>query len=116
VRVKILKFFDADPDPGIFLTRNLGWKKLGSGINIPDPHHLFFRSAFCYSQRKQRLRLALALAYIVADPHHFHAGPDPAFYFDADGSDPTFHFYAVPESGVSFDADHEHCSLYGTAS
>jgi hypothetical protein len=27
--VKILKFFDADP----------GWKKLGSGINIPDPHH-----------------------------------------------------------------------------
>ncbi len=24
---KILKFFDADP----------GWKKLGSGINIPDP-------------------------------------------------------------------------------
>jgi hypothetical protein len=27
--VKILKFFDADP----------GWKKLGSGINIPDPQH-----------------------------------------------------------------------------
>jgi hypothetical protein len=25
--VKILKFFDADP----------GWKKFGSGINIPDP-------------------------------------------------------------------------------
>jgi hypothetical protein len=27
--VKILKFFDADP----------GWKKFGSGINIPDPQH-----------------------------------------------------------------------------
>jgi hypothetical protein len=25
----ILKFFDADP----------GWKKFGSGINIPDPQH-----------------------------------------------------------------------------
>jgi hypothetical protein len=31
--VKILKFFDADP----------GWKKVGSGINIPDPQH--WRSA-----------------------------------------------------------------------
>ncbi len=28
--VKILKFCDADP----------GWKKFGSGINIPDPQHL----------------------------------------------------------------------------
>jgi hypothetical protein len=27
--VKILKFFDADP----------GWKKFGSGINIPDSQH-----------------------------------------------------------------------------
>jgi hypothetical protein len=27
--VKIFKFFDADP----------GWKKVGSGINIPDPQH-----------------------------------------------------------------------------
>jgi hypothetical protein len=27
--VKILQFFDADP----------GWKKFGSGINIPDMHH-----------------------------------------------------------------------------
>jgi hypothetical protein len=27
--VKILKFFDADP----------GWKKFGSGKNIPDPQH-----------------------------------------------------------------------------
>jgi hypothetical protein len=28
-RVKLLEFFDADP----------GWKKFGSGINIPDPQH-----------------------------------------------------------------------------
>jgi hypothetical protein len=30
-RVTILKFFDADP----------GWKKVGSGINIPDPQHWY---------------------------------------------------------------------------
>ncbi len=29
-------------DPGIFLTLDLGWKKFGFGINIPDPHHCFF--------------------------------------------------------------------------
>jgi hypothetical protein len=29
--VKILKFFDEDP----------GWRKVGSGINIPDPPHWF---------------------------------------------------------------------------
>jgi hypothetical protein len=29
ILVKKLKFFDADP----------GWKKFGSGINIPDPQH-----------------------------------------------------------------------------
>jgi hypothetical protein len=34
---KILKFFDADP--GISLTPDPGWKKFGSGINIPDPQH-----------------------------------------------------------------------------
>jgi len=26
---KILKFFDADADPGIFLTLDPGWKKFG---------------------------------------------------------------------------------------
>jgi len=26
-------------DPGIFLTLDPGWKKFGSGINIPDPQH-----------------------------------------------------------------------------
>jgi hypothetical protein len=30
--VKILKFFDADPDPGIFFDPGLGYKKFGSGI------------------------------------------------------------------------------------
>jgi hypothetical protein len=30
--IKILKFFDVDP----------GWKKFGSGINIPDPQHCKF--------------------------------------------------------------------------
>jgi hypothetical protein len=39
--VKILKFFDKDPDPGsgIFLNWDPGWKKFGSGINILDPQH-----------------------------------------------------------------------------
>jgi hypothetical protein len=26
--IKILKFFDEDPDPGIFLTLDPGWKKI----------------------------------------------------------------------------------------
>ncbi len=29
-------------DPGMFLTLDLGWKKFGFGINIPDPQHCFF--------------------------------------------------------------------------
>jgi hypothetical protein len=39
--LKILKFFGADSDPGIFLTLDPGWKNSdpGSGINIPDPQH-----------------------------------------------------------------------------
>ncbi len=39
--LKILKFFDADPGSGIFLSLDPGWKNLdpGSGINIPDPKH-----------------------------------------------------------------------------
>jgi hypothetical protein len=37
--VKILKFFDADPGSGIFLTLDPGWKKFGSGMKIPDPQH-----------------------------------------------------------------------------
>jgi hypothetical protein len=37
--VIILKFFDADPDPGsgIFMTLDPGWKK--SVFGIPDPQH-----------------------------------------------------------------------------
>ncbi len=39
--VKILKFFDADADPGIFWTLDPGGKNSdpGSAINIPDPQH-----------------------------------------------------------------------------
>jgi hypothetical protein len=46
--VKILKFFDADPDPGSeirnlfdsgFGIRDPGWEKFGSWTNIPDPQH-----------------------------------------------------------------------------
>jgi hypothetical protein len=37
--VKIIKFFDANADPDIFLTLDPGWEKYGSGINIPDPQH-----------------------------------------------------------------------------
>jgi hypothetical protein len=40
--VKIIKFFYGDPDLGsrIFLTLDPGWKKFGSGINIPYPLYL----------------------------------------------------------------------------
>jgi hypothetical protein len=38
--VKRLKFFDADADPGFFLTLDPGWKKFRSGeIDIPDPQY-----------------------------------------------------------------------------
>ncbi len=39
--VKILKFFDKDPGSGMETVRirDPGWKKVGSGINIPDPPH-----------------------------------------------------------------------------
>jgi hypothetical protein len=41
--LKILKFFDADPDPGsgifLILDPGPGMEKFGSGINIPDPQH-----------------------------------------------------------------------------
>ncbi len=38
--VKILKFFE-DPGSGMETVRirDPGWKKVGSGINIPDPQH-----------------------------------------------------------------------------
>jgi hypothetical protein len=39
--VKLLKFFDEDPGSGMETVRirDPGWKKVGSGINIPDPPH-----------------------------------------------------------------------------
>jgi hypothetical protein len=36
ILVKILKFFDADADPGILLTLDPGWKEFRSGIR--DKH------------------------------------------------------------------------------
>jgi hypothetical protein len=33
--VKIFKFFDADADPGFFLTLDQGWKKFGSVTLVP---------------------------------------------------------------------------------
>ncbi len=40
--VKIPKLFDADADPGIFSTLDLGWKKFG--MFIQDPQHLLRHS------------------------------------------------------------------------
>jgi hypothetical protein len=39
--VRILKFFDADPGSGMekLQIRDLRWKKVGSGISIPDLQH-----------------------------------------------------------------------------
>ncbi len=41
--LKILQFFDADPEPGsgILSTLDLGsrMENIGSGINFPDPQH-----------------------------------------------------------------------------
>jgi hypothetical protein len=41
--VKILKFFDEDLGSGMETVRirDPGWKKVGFGINIPDPQHCF---------------------------------------------------------------------------
>jgi hypothetical protein len=48
---KILKFFDADPDPGsgIVFTLDPGsrMEKFGSGIDIPDPQRWCF-ARFCF--------------------------------------------------------------------
>jgi hypothetical protein len=43
LEVKILKLFDADPGSGMETVRirDPGWKKVGSGINIPDPQHWY---------------------------------------------------------------------------
>jgi hypothetical protein len=52
--VKILKFFDVDPNPGIFLTRDPGLKKFGSGIR--DKHHgsATLLAAFSNSRSKSK--------------------------------------------------------------
>jgi len=43
----MLKFFDADQGSGIFFIRDPGRKKLGSGINIPDPQHWLYGCILC---------------------------------------------------------------------
>jgi hypothetical protein len=49
--VKILQFFDADPACGFRDGKNSdpGWKKFGSGINIPDPQHQVSSFSNCTS-------------------------------------------------------------------
>jgi hypothetical protein len=43
VKIPVLNFFDADPGDGIQYgdSSDPGWKKVGSGINIPDPQHCY---------------------------------------------------------------------------
>jgi hypothetical protein len=56
--LKILKFFDADPGSGIFLTRNPVWKNSepGFGINIPDPQHCKTLARTCLGETIRTLR------------------------------------------------------------
>jgi hypothetical protein len=63
---KILKFFDADP--GISLTPDPGWKKFGSGINIPDPQHCL----------KHILLVATSFMYVLPVPQKH---PFPILFF-----------------------------------
>jgi hypothetical protein len=59
--VKIPKFFEADPlsaiRDGKNLDRDSGWKKFGSGINIPDPQHCpeetFLSRGACLEDREK---------------------------------------------------------------
>jgi hypothetical protein len=44
------------------------------------------------------------LLFIVANPHHIDADPDPACHFDADPG-PAFHVDADPDPIFHFDAD-----------
>jgi hypothetical protein len=37
----MLKFFDADPGIRDEKNSDPGWRKVGAGINIPDPQHCF---------------------------------------------------------------------------
>jgi hypothetical protein len=60
--MKILKFFDADADPGIFLIRNPGWKKIASGINKLDPQHYGTLSFFFYIKTVKAFYTMLTLS------------------------------------------------------
>jgi hypothetical protein len=58
--LKILKFFDADPDPGSGI-RNLfdhgsgsGMANFGSGIKIPDSQHCQYQPAISVESRRRK--------------------------------------------------------------
>jgi hypothetical protein len=53
---------------------------------------------------KKGLGKTVGMVARVADPHHFDADPNPAFYFNAD-RDPAFHFNADPDPAFHFYAD-----------
>jgi hypothetical protein len=65
----MLKFFDADADPGsgIFLTLDPGWKNFnpGTGINIPDPQHW---TKTCFSSENVFVTPSVVLLSSVGDP------------------------------------------------
>jgi hypothetical protein len=60
--VKMLKFFDADPGWKKF---DPEWKKLGSGINIPDPQHWLYSSFSFYFEEKEFMQ------NICCSPYYF---------------------------------------------
>jgi hypothetical protein len=42
---------DPDTGSGIFLILDPGWKKCGSGINIPNPQHWWYYNFFLISKK-----------------------------------------------------------------
>ena len=65
--VKILKFFDEDPGSGMETVRirDPGWKKVGSGINIPDPPHCLLRGPNIGGQMDLHVRFEIVFALIL---------------------------------------------------
>jgi hypothetical protein len=69
--VKILKFFDADADPGFFFTLDPGWKKLGSIIRDKHPESatLLIRKAG-YGKVESQMRIRKESATLVQMNRH----------------------------------------------
>jgi hypothetical protein len=76
--VKILQFFDADLGSGMETVqiRDPGWKKVRSGINIPDPQHCFLNFKFL----------------IVVGSRHFNFSLRKDIYFLVSRSERFLHF------------------------